>query len=138
MSDWVTLKDVLGLTLRPVDVWPGTLRGDRDRSPYSAPLKDTLKVLRRELVALSAKDVVLQIALREQDLRLDGLPRAGAIASHPGVILAFGSRHGALRLFFDRFTRWDHNLRVTRGRAPAGAERQSARSANETPALRPP
>lgn len=112
MSDWVTLKNALDLSLRPIDVWPGKLRADRDRSPYSAPLKDTLATLKREMFGLSARKIVLQIALREQDLRLDGLPRAGAIATHPGIILAFDSKHGPLRLFFDRFTRWDHNLRA--------------------------
>ena len=112
MSDWVTLKSALGLTLRPIDIWPGKPRGSRDMSPYSAPFKDTLATLRRELSGLSAKNIVLQVALREQDLRQDGLPRAGAIATHPGIILAFDSRHGPLRLFFDRFTRWNHNLRA--------------------------
>jgi len=112
MSDWVTLQRVLDLTLRPIDTWPEKLRYDRERSPYSAPLKDTLATLKKELSALAAKNIVLQIAFREQDFRLDGLPRANAIATHPGVILAFGSKHGSLRLFFDRFTRWEGNLRA--------------------------
>ena len=112
MSDWVTLQNALGLSLRPIDQWPGKPRGDRERSPYSAPFKDTLATLKRELLALQAREIVLQLALREQDFRLDGLPRANAIATHPGIILAFGSRHGPLRLYFDRFTKWDHNLRA--------------------------
>ncbi len=112
MSDWVTLKNTLDISLRPIDQWPGKPRYDRDLGPFSAALKDTLAVLRRELSALSAKNIVLQIALREQDLRQDGLPRAGAIATHPGVILAFDSRHGPLRLYFDRFTKWQNNLRA--------------------------
>jgi hypothetical protein len=114
MSDWVTLKETLSLTLRPIDAWPGKLRAhwQRERSPYSAPLKDTLQKLRRELTALSAKQVVLQIAIKEGQLRLDGLPRAGASAEHPGVILSFVSKYGPLRLAFDRFTQWAHNLRA--------------------------
>lgn len=112
MSDWLTLKNALNLTLRPIQEWPGKPRHDRERGPFSAPMKDTLTVLRRELAALDAKNIVLQIALREQDLRQDGLPRAGAIATHPGIILAFDSRHGPLRLFFDSFTRWEYNLRA--------------------------
>jgi hypothetical protein len=112
MSDWVTLRDTLGLTLRPSDVWPGKPTVSREAGPFSAPLKDTLAVLKRELSALSAKQIVLQVAFRESDLRLDGLPRAGAIAMHPGVMLAFDSRHGSLRLFFDGFTKWQSNLRA--------------------------
>ena len=114
MSDWVTLKDALALTLRPIDEWPGKLRSSwqRERAPYSAPLKDTLRVLKRELGELRASRIILQIAIREGQLRLDGLPRPGATAEHPGVILAFDSRHGAMRFAFDRFSRWEYNLRA--------------------------
>ncbi len=113
MSDWLTLKNALNLTLRPIQDWPGKPHpAGRERGPFTAPMKDTLTTLKRELAALSAKNIVLQIALREQDLRQDGLPRAGAIATHPGIILAFDSRHGPLRLYFDSFTRWENNLRA--------------------------
>ncbi len=112
MSDWVTLKDALGLTLRPIDAWPGNARHDRIPGPFSAGLKDTLATLKRELAALNARRIVLQIAFREGDFRADGLPRANAVATHPGVILAFESRHGTLRLSFDGFTKWQNNLRA--------------------------
>ena len=114
MSDWLLLKNELRLTLRPIDTWPGTLRPSwqREKSPYTAPLKDTLKMLRTELNALRATQIVLQIAIRERDLRLDGLPRAGAIAEHPGVILSFKTGKGYFRRAFDRFTKWEHNLRA--------------------------
>ena len=112
MSDWVSLKDALGLTLRPIDVWPGKPRYDRSLSPFSAPFKDTLAKLKRELSMLNARNIVFQVALREQDFRLDGLPRADARATHPGVILAFTSKHGPLRLIFDGFTKWQDNLRA--------------------------
>lgn len=112
MSDWVTLKNALGLTLRPIDAWPGKVRYDREAGPFSAPVKDTQATLKREMMALNAKNVVLQIAFRETDFRQDGLPYANAVATHPGVILAFDSKHGPLRLFFDRFTKWQNNLRA--------------------------
>lgn len=114
MTDWVTLKDQLNLTLRPIDAWPGkmTPAWSREKGPFSAPLKDTLQTLRKELNALNAKAIVLQIAIQQKHLRLDGLPRAGATAEHPGVILAFNSSKGNLRLWFDRFSRWENNLRA--------------------------
>lgn len=112
MADWVTLKNKLGLTLRPIDQWPGKLTYARATSPYSAKINDTLNVLQRELRELRAKNIVLEIAIREKDLRLDGLPRAGALASHPGIILSFESKHGPLRLPFDGFRNWEHNLRA--------------------------
>ena len=112
MSDWQTLRDDLKLTLRPIDHWPGKLRFRRERSPFSAPMKDTLAKIKRELSALSAQAIVLEISLRTQDFRLDGLPRAGAIATHPGVILSFRSKYGPLRFAFDRFDKWTENLRA--------------------------
>jgi hypothetical protein len=113
-TSWATLKDALGLTLRPVDLWPGKLRAsyDREASPYTAPLKDTLRVLKYELQELGATSIVLQIAIRERDIRLDGLPRADARAEHPGVILSFETKAGPRRRAFDRFMKWEHNLRA--------------------------
>lgn len=112
MSDWVALKNALNLTFRPVHEWPGKMRFRREIAPYSAPLKDTIKVLQRELRMLSAKKVVLQIAIRERDLRLDGLPRSGAVAEHPGIILSFETADGPKMRAFDRFTKWEYNLRA--------------------------
>jgi hypothetical protein len=112
MSDWKTLSDKLNLKLRPIDVWPGNIHRQRTASPFSASLSDTLSILVKELRALNASGIVLQIAIREGDLRLDGLPRANAIAEHPGIILAFQSKHGPLRLAFDGFPKWQHNLRA--------------------------
>lgn len=112
MSDWQTLRDKLNLKLRPIDVWPGEIRRQRLPSPFSATLSGTLSTLVKELRALNASSIVLQIAIREGDLRLDGLPRANAIAEHPGIILSFQSKHGPLRLAFDGFPKWQHNLRA--------------------------
>src|ERR1044071_857374 len=97
MTDWVTLRDQLNLTLKPIDEWPAkmTPAWQRERGPFSAGLKDTLAVLRKELNALRASAIILQIAIKPHQLRLDGLPRAGATAEHPGVILAFNSSRGS-------------------------------------------
>ncbi len=112
--DWVSLRDQLNLTLKPIDTWPGkpTPTWQREKGPFSAGLKDTLAVLRKELNALRARSIVLQIAIKPQHLRLDGLPRAGATAEHPGVILAFDSSRGPLRIWFDKFLKWESNLRA--------------------------
>jgi hypothetical protein len=101
-----------GVTFRPIDVWPGELTLRRRRSPFRSSLSATASVLARELAALNARLVVLQIAIEERDLRLDGLPRAHAVARHPGVLLAFESRHGPLKFAVDTFTSWEENLRA--------------------------
>jgi hypothetical protein len=105
---------MIQLTYRPIDTWPGeeTPPGQRRRSQFSAPYGRTLELLERELEHLSARNVVLQVALEEKDIRLDGRPRARATARHPGVILAFDSKHGPLKYAVDRFWTWDDNIRA--------------------------
>lgn len=105
-----------GMRLRPIAAWPGALTADRIRSPFSAPWADTLDKLDRELWHLGPAsrnaDAVLQIAMREQDFRLDGMPCANSAPEHPGVILNVESTKGALSFPCDRFTRWQDNLRA--------------------------
>lgn len=105
-----------GMILRPIDHWPHGLTYDRRRSNFSAPWADTIDKLGRELWYLGKGNTdapaVLQIALREQDFRIDGMPRANAVAAHPGVILNIESSKGALSFPCDTFTRWQDNLRA--------------------------
>lgn len=110
MSEFDDLRN-LGLVVRPLDVWPSRPAAFRARSPFAAAWTTTAKDLRRELRALDATNVVLNLALRDRDLRLDGLPKANARVEHPGVILAFDSAHGALRYHTDAFLTWRENLR---------------------------
>jgi hypothetical protein len=41
-----------------------------------------------------------------------GFPRAGRVAAHPGIVLSFDSKHGALSYPCDTFDRWEDNLRA--------------------------
>ena len=107
MSEWPD-----AITYRPIDTWPGTMTRARGLSPFSAPLRSTLVKMRKELVAIRAKNVVLQIALRESQFRIDGAPYAKAIPEHPGVILAMETPDGPLKFPCDKFTDWTDNLRA--------------------------
>ncbi|MCX8559807.1 molecular chaperone DnaJ [Mycolicibacterium mucogenicum] len=104
------------MTLRPLVGWPHPETRDRGRSPFSATWTATLELLDRELWHLKNghgnAPSVLQIALREQDFRIDGMPRANAIPSHPGVILNIESSKGPLSYPCDKFNRWQDNLRA--------------------------
>jgi len=99
-------------TFRPIDKWPGELTRHRQRARFSASWGRTLALLNHELHRLGARNVVLQVAMRESDIRLDGRPRAKARADHPGIILAFASRHGPLKYTVDTYDRWEDNLRA--------------------------
>lgn len=103
--------------LRPISTWPGTETRERVRSNFSAPWRDTLQLLDRELRHLGggyrSAPTVLEIAMREQDFRNDGLPRAHARPTHPGVIVNIETKaYGPLRYPCDRFTDWHDNLRA--------------------------
>lgn len=97
------------LICRPIDAWPGKLLLDHEREQgrFSANWTDTVDLLAREVDALTPRnvepEVVLQLAVGEGDLRLDGWVRASARPVHPGVIVSFESIHGPLRYHTDRF-----------------------------------
>jgi hypothetical protein len=61
---------------------------------------------------LGARQVIVELAIRELDLRLDGKPYAGARPEHPGVTVAFDSKHGPLKYTADKFATWQENLRA--------------------------
>lgn len=102
-------------TCRPISTWPKgeyTPSHERRSSPFKASYTATMRLLRNELAQLDARDVVLEIAVGEGDIRLDGQPYARARATHPGIVLSFASKHGPLRYATDRFTSWEDNLRA--------------------------
>lgn len=105
----------MNITYRPISTYPGapTPAGARRRATFSASWSKSTLLLRRELEHLGSKDVVLELALREQDIRLDGIPRAGVPQpEHPGVVISFESKHGPLRYATDVFDRWQDNMRA--------------------------
>ena len=96
----------------PIVTWPCALTRSRGRSKFSASYNDTLRLLDRELRHLGARNIVIQLALRPEEIRIDGLPRSGSRPSHPGVILSFDSKHGPLSYPCDRYADWESNLRA--------------------------
>lgn len=107
MADWPD-----ALRYRPLVAWPREFTRRRVLSPFRAPLRTTLLDLKRELKAVHARDVVLEIAIRENEIRIDGMPYAKARPEHPGVILSMTAEGGALRFPCDAFTDWQDNLRA--------------------------
>lgn len=102
-------------TTRPLSGWDGPrtpAHQRRSRWAFRAGWQSTLDLLERELLHLDARDVVLEADFREQDLRLDGLPRSNAREPQdPGVRLAFASKHGALVYQCDSVDGWRENVR---------------------------
>lgn len=100
-----------GMTVAPIREWPGTLTLRRQRSNFSASWSATLSLLNAELRHLGARDRELLVAIRPEDFRLDGKPRANAKQQHPGVILSFDAKVGHLSYAVDTFDRWQDNVR---------------------------
>lgn len=114
----MSLPSIVYRPIRPGD-WPGALTFEpfeRKSSQFQAGLDDTRTLLRYEVGRLGrttdSRQIVVQLAIGETDLRADGQPKVRADFKHPGVIVSFDSRHGSLRYATDRFKTWDANLRA--------------------------
>lgn len=92
--------------------WPGERTARRRPAPFKVNWSSTLRLLRTELKALNAREVVLRLAVTPEQIRGDGGVRANARISDPSVVLEFKS--GADRLSFpcDRFNWWEDNVRA--------------------------
>jgi hypothetical protein len=100
------------LIFRPLERWDRRVDTSRPHSPFRAPYQDTIDLLEREARMLGARQVVIELAIQETDLRLDGQPYADTRPRHPGVTVAFESRHGPLKYTADKFATWTENLRA--------------------------
>lgn len=100
------------IVYRPLERWDRRIDASRPHSPFRASYQDTINQLKRECRMLGARDVVVEMAITETDLRIDGQPYAGIRPRHPGVIVAFDSKHGPLKYTADKFATWTENLRA--------------------------
>lgn len=114
----------LNYTIRPLSdrTWfrPASAR---ERSRFTASWTDTLNLLERELDHLRARELILELDVRESDIRNDGQVRANARpASTDAVVVAFKSKHGPLQYRSDIYNAvawaargaapWQHNVRA--------------------------
>lgn len=108
---------MINARFRPINLWPHDSTPDdqrRSRWTFKASWDNTLDLLNRELWYLDATDIVIGCGLREQDIRLDGWPRANAAQpQHPGVEVSFATPRSDRRLVYatDVCDVWQHNLR---------------------------
>lgn len=101
------------LRVRPLQSWPETLTRHRVHAPFRSTYDNTRGLLEREVGHLGAREAVIQLALTESEIRVDGTyPLASASPAHPGVVVSFDSKHGPLRYSTDRFRSWQDNLRA--------------------------
>jgi len=91
------------------------------RSQFDSTWSSTLDLLGREIERLDGRDLVIEVDVREQDIRNDGMLRANAKAASPAVVVAFEtSKHGPMLYRCDRYVRgwrssgsdWQENVRA--------------------------
>lgn len=92
-------------TLRPISdrTWlrPASAR---ERSRFTASWSDTLSLLERELAFIGGRQLIVEIDVREQDIKMDGTLRANARTEQsPAVVVAFESTHGPLQYRSDLY-----------------------------------
>lgn len=103
------------IVCRPLTRWPGELRnpGQRRRGPFSASWSQTQELLEREARIIGGRELVIQLAIADTEIRRDGWPYARAQTRHPGVtVVVPDTDHGRLSWSTDRYERWQHNVRA--------------------------
>lgn len=70
--------------------------GTRKRSRFESNWTSTITVLGREIDLLGGREVVIEVDVREEDIRNDGMLRANARSESPAVVVAFESLHGPM------------------------------------------
>lgn len=103
------------ITFRPISRWPDGPEPPawaRRTSPFRSTEGQTMRLLAYELSKLGATRAVVELAINEMDLRVDGRPKVAAQYRHPGVVVSFDSDHGPLRYATAEYADWRQNLRA--------------------------
>lgn len=106
----------MNVTFRPLPAWPYEPKPERPAT-YQATYQATLWKLEDEIEKLRGHEVIIALVLTGADIRMDGMLRASARPSYPGVELSFEVPDGR-RLSFatDRHRgyveSWKDNLRA--------------------------
>lgn len=77
------------IVCRPLMRWPGQLRRPEQRDPgrrFRVSWQATTDLLEREAAMIGTRELVIQLAVEEAELRRDGWPRAHTQPRHPGAM----------------------------------------------------
>jgi hypothetical protein len=103
---------MLDARFRPLPKWTRKpalqMEGPRFRSAYSK----ILDLLEYELEKLNARDILIEAGFELHALRNDGWPRSGIRPLHPGVVLYFSTRDGAMEFPCGTYHKFEANLQA--------------------------
>ena len=98
---------------RPLGPWIGPVTKNRQSGyMFRAPWQSTLTLIGKETTLLGAHLVVIQADITDAEIRRDGMLRANARPTFPGVKLSFDSRYGPLTYATDAYEYWQANVRA--------------------------
>lgn len=93
--------------IEPITAWTWPVTAQPRVHRFTASWSDTLGLLERELDHLGVQGaVVIQAFVQHGDVRRDGMLRATARPSKPGVALSFTCRSGPLTFPCDTYESW--------------------------------
>lgn len=93
--------------IEPLTAWTWPVTKPRRTHRFSASWSDTLDLLERELGHFGVTGAVaVRAFVQPNDVRRDGMLRANARPSQPGVALSFTCRSGALTFPCDTYESW--------------------------------
>lgn len=81
---------------RPLPKWDRQPALEYRRSPFKTAYAKTLDKLEREITHLDGSDVRIEAGFAQHQIRNDGWPKGGNAPAHPGVVLYFTTKDGAL------------------------------------------
>lgn len=112
MSDYSDLAELV--TFRPLE--RAIDQVGTQYSAFKASWSKTVSLLSKELIAHGAVHAILEIDMREQDIRHDGLPRGDRRAKSSGIVLSFTATavvdEPQLRYEVATYTDWRDNIRA--------------------------
>jgi hypothetical protein len=124
----------LPYVVRPLEPWVGPRTQYPERSRFASHWTTTLYDMSSEIAKLGATSWVLQIDIRERDLRVDGGIKANASPASPAVRVTFTSAEaGPLTFACDTYDKWQDNVRAVAMtlRALRAVQRYGAARSNE-------
>lgn len=81
-----------------------------ERPRFRTKYTEVLNTLEHELGKLNARDILIEAGFPLNTIRNDGWPRGGAQPLHPGVVLYFSTRDGAMEFPCGTYQNFEANL----------------------------
>ena len=100
---------MIDLRFKPLPKWPGTLSQSRDA--FKTTYSRTLDLLEYELGKLRATQIIIEAGFSLKQIGNTGWPLGKETPSyHPGVVLYFTGKNGAMRFPAGTYARWQANV----------------------------